>query len=139
MSAHPPQRFALRKATRSAFTLIELVIASGIIALFMCGAFTALTQMNRFANTARLRTIALAVAQQRVDEVLTTAWSTASGRPAVLAIGTATEANLPLNNDPFNTQTGLASAYTALDVQVTATRTTAITDIIAGRALSALW
>ena len=93
--------------------------------------------MNRFAFNARLRTLAMAVAQQKVDLIQTAPWSlanpppavltTSSASPRVLTAGTVTENNLPLDNDPFNNQAGLVTPYTNLDLQVTATRTTVLT------------
>jgi hypothetical protein len=49
----------------------------------------------------------------------------------VLAAGTATETALPLNNDNFNNAAALRSAFTHLDMPVSATRTTQITDVSA--------
>ncbi len=99
-----------------------------MITLFAIGAVVAMTQLNRFAAASRVRTLAIGAAQQRVDEVLTTPWSLSS-RPAVLASGTRTESNLPLNNDAFNSRPDLRSAFTDLDVQVNGTRITQITDL----------
>ena len=117
------------------FTLVEVVIAGGMLAILVAGSFIALTQINRWATSARLRTLALAVAQQRIDLLATTPWQVATARPAVLTAGTATENNLPLNNDGFNSGTGLSSAFTNLDSEgisaATATRTTEVTNLTA--------
>lgn len=117
--------------SRAGFTLVEFIVAAGAIAIFVAGAVVALTQINRAASGARLRTLALAVAQQRIDHVLTVPWGVSSTRPVVLTAGTRTEANLPLNNDELNSRTGLRSAFTNLDAPVNATRTTQITDLSA--------
>lgn len=114
---------------RLAFTLPEVVIAGAILALFVAGSVATMAQINRWASAARLRTLALALAQQKSDEVLTTPWQTRGVRPDVLTAGTHTETALPLNNDNFNNATGLSSAFTALDTPVVATRTTQITDV----------
>lgn len=113
------------------FTLVEVVIAGGLLAVLIAGSFIALTQINRWATSARLRTLALAVAQQRVDLLQTTAWQVTAPRPLLLTAGTTTENNLPLNNDAFNSATSLASAFTSLDNQLNATRTTQVTDLTA--------
>ena len=84
------------------FTLPEVVIAGAILALFVAGSVATMAQINRWANAARLRTLALALAQQKADEILTTPWQMRSTRPAALTAGTATEATLTLNNDPHN-------------------------------------
>lgn len=111
------------------FTLLELTIALSMFAIFAAGAVISMTQVNRHAANARLRTLALGVAQQRIDEVLTVPWSNAT-RPAVLMPGTRTDNNIPLNNDSTNAQAGLSSAFTNLDTQVNATRVTEITDVL---------
>lgn len=115
------------------FTLLELTIALAMFALFASGAVISMTQVNRHAAATRLRTLALGVAQQRIDEVLTTPWSSAN-RPAVLMPGTRTDNGIPLNNDSTNSQAGLSSAFTNLDTQVNATRVTAITDVLPRKA-----
>ena len=122
----PPRR---RCRGISGFTLVEVVIAGCLLAVLVSGSFIALTQINRWATSARLRTLALAVAQQRIDVLQTTPWQVSGTRPTLLNAGTTTENNLPLNNDTFNSATSLASAYTSLDSQLNATRTTQVTDL----------
>lgn len=112
-----------------AFTILEAAVASAMLAGLVAALAIALTQINRWATAARLKTLALAVAQQKVDEVLTTKWLVRGTRPAVLAAGAVTENTLQLNNDALNSQTGLSSAFTALDTPVPATRVTQITDL----------
>ncbi len=114
---------------RSGFTIVEVVIAAGMLAVFAAGAMVAMTQINRFAAASRLQTLALAVAQQRVDEVLTVPWVLNAPRPEVLKVGSQTETDLPLNNDAFNSQSSLSSPFTALDLQVNARRVTEITNL----------
>jgi prepilin-type N-terminal cleavage/methylation domain-containing protein len=120
-----------RRRGTGGFTLPEVVIAGAILAIFVAGSVATMAQINRWASSARLRTLALALAQQKSDEVLTTPWQTRGARPAAIAAGTNTESALPLNNDSFNSAAGLSSAFTALDTPVTATRTTQITDVSA--------
>jgi type II secretory pathway pseudopilin PulG len=112
-----------------AFTLAEVMIAGALLVVLISGAVMALTQMNRAATAARLRTIALAVAQQRIDVIMTTPWQILGTRPTLLTAGTVTENNLPLNNDDYNAATSLITPYTTLDSQVLSTRTTVITDL----------
>jgi hypothetical protein len=124
-----------------------VVIAGGLLAMLVAGSFIALTQINRWATAARLRTLALAMAQQRIDLIQTAPWQAGVPRPAIIDARnppppstaaptypcsyTTTENNLPLNNDAFNSATSLASPYSGLDVQVVDTRTTTITDLTA--------
>jgi Tfp pilus assembly protein PilV len=115
---------------QSGFVLVEHMIAAGIIVVFALSALAALVHANRFATASRLQAIALAVAQQRVDETLTTPWNSSTGRPAVLATGSRTEVDLPLSNDSLaSAAAGTLSAFSNLDVQVNATRTTQVTDV----------
>jgi hypothetical protein len=109
--------------------LPEVVVAGAILALFVAGSVATMAQINRWACAARLRTLALALVQQKTDEIQMTPWQVRGTRPAILTAGTATEASLPLNNDNFNTATGLSSAFTELDTPINATRTTVVTDV----------
>ena len=124
-------RSSLMKHTTSvlAFTLVETVVATAIVAVFIAFLVAAIVQMNSYAYGARLQTTALALAQQKIDEILSSTWTNTSRPTVIAANSTKVESNLSMCNDPLNTQTALSSAYTALDVQVNATRTTVITDI----------
>ena len=113
------------------FTLVEVLIAGTLLAVLISGSVTAFTQLNRWATAARLRTIALAVAQQRIDLIETTPWQVTGTRPALLTATTTTENNVPLNNDDYNAASSLITPYTTLDSQVMSTRTTVITDLTA--------
>lgn len=118
---------AFRK--HSGFTLAEVLIAAGILAFFACSSLIALTQLNRYAAISRLRTLAMAFAQQKVDATMTIPWGIATAPPTLLNTGAVTENNLPLDNDAFNAQAGLGSSFSGLDLQTTATRVTTITSI----------
>ncbi len=128
-SSSSPSRRPFRRI--SAFTLIEVLFAGTLLAVFITGSVIAMTQLNRWATSARLRTIALAVAQQRVDQIETTPWLVGVTRPTILNAGTTTDNNVPLNNDNFNAATSLITPYTNLDSQVLSTRTTVIADLTA--------
>ncbi|HSI14106.1 MAG TPA: prepilin-type N-terminal cleavage/methylation domain-containing protein [Chthoniobacter sp.] len=134
-STAPTRSTFFRHRKSHGFTLTEVAIAASILALFIVGAVSTMVQVNRWASAARLRTLALSLVQQKVDEILTTPWSVLSTTPTVLQGSTTgtttTETKLPLNNDPFNSATGLSSAFTNLDVQVIDTRTTTVTSISA--------
>lgn len=116
---------------------MEVVFAGCLLAVSVSLLMLALTQINRWATSARLRTLALAVTQQRIDQIQMTGWQINGTRPAVLTAGTTVENNVPLNNDAFNAATGLSSAFTNLDSQINATRTTQITNLTT-RTLSAV-
>lgn len=122
----PSTSFRPVRRRMAGFTLVEVVIAGCLLSVLIAGSFAALTQINRWATSARLRTLALAVAQQRIDFIQTLPWQTVGVRPAVLPSDSITESNLPLNNDAFNSATSLASAYTNLDTPLNSTRTTVL-------------
>lgn len=148
--ANIPPSFLPMQKHRRAFTLIEVSFAVAVFSLFAVGSIYALTQANRFASNSRYRTLALAAAQQKIDQVMNAAWSTNQGSTPAQVIrvdsgaaqsttnvttvvntanvqATTTETGLPLNNDAFNSQTGLGSAFTNSDVQVLDSRVTVIT------------
>ena len=125
-SLKPARR--LRRGT-AGFTLVEVLVAGALLAALISGTVTAMTQLNRWATAARLRTIATAVAQQRIDEIETTPWQVVGTPPALLTAGTTTDNNVPLNNDDYNSATSLITPYTTLDSQVMSTRTTVITTL----------
>lgn len=116
---------------RAGFTFVELMISMGVLLLFTAATFAALTQFNRFAAAARLRVHALALAQQRVDEIMTTQWRVGATRPPVLNAGTRDEAGLAMNADEFNTGSGLGSIFTDLIAPVEATRRTEVVNLTA--------
>lgn len=119
-----------------AVTIVEMVVAAGVLVIFVAGAIAAMTQMNRYAASSRIQTLALAVAQQRIDEIRTIGWSVQPGRtrPALLAPTTPTDppatldpaGGIPvsLNDDPDNT-----TAASALDFAVNSRLYTFIRDV----------
>lgn len=120
---------SVKRGRRRGFTFVEVLVAAGVLIIFSATALAALTQFNRYASASRLRAHALALAQQRIDEVLTVAWRADATRPAALAPGTRTENNVVMNADSKNLQTALKSEFTSLATPVNCTRTTVITNI----------
>ena len=102
-----------------------------ILVAFAAIAFAALSQFNRYATASRLRVHALSLAQQQIDEILTTNWRLNAPRPSVLATGTRDETQLKLNADELNKKTGLGSLFTKLVAPVEAKRSVEISDISA--------
>lgn len=100
-----------------------------VLVAFAATAFAALSQFNRFATASRLRVHALSLAQQRVDEILTTSWRTGAARPTVLSAGVQEDEGLTLNADELNEATGLGSLFTKLVTPVEATRTVEISNV----------
>jgi prepilin-type N-terminal cleavage/methylation domain-containing protein len=118
---------------RRGFTLLEVCFTIAIFSLFSAASIYSLSQINRFASNSRYRTLALSVAQQKIDQIMTTPWSVMGTVPTVLAAGSVTEAAptivLPLNSDPLNSASGLSSAFTNYDTQILDSRTTVITKL----------
>lgn len=112
-----------------------------------------MNMLNRRAFTSRLETLALTLAQQKIDDVLAVPWQMGQPTPTLLQTlpppGPATvpptadfkvtvenptntpplPSGLPLGNDDLNNATGLSSAFTKQDFQVGAVRTTTVTKI----------
>lgn len=128
-----PPSFSRPKSRRLAFTILEVSFAVALFSLFAVASIYSITQANRFASNARYETLALAAAQQKIDQIQTASWSVVGTTPTLLTAGTTTEQSptvvLPLNNDPLNSQAGLSSAFTNLDTQVLDSRTTVITKL----------
>lgn len=116
---------------RGGFTFIELLVTMGIFIAFTAGAIAALVQFNRYAMASRLRVHAIALAQERVDEILTANWRWNAPRPAVLTNGSHEEKGLALDTDDLNEQTGLSSIFTPLVARLDASRTVEIADVTA--------
>jgi prepilin-type N-terminal cleavage/methylation domain-containing protein len=128
----PNATFRTDHRNETGLTLVEVVIAIAILALFATVAFGAFSQMNRLASEARLRTLATAMAQHKIEEVVNVPWPSDEPDPAVLAVGVNTEANLPLNDNALvvfneNDDPPRTSKVANLDGGALATRTTTIT------------
>jgi hypothetical protein len=119
------------------FAIIEGAVAASILVIAVAACIAGFIRMNHGAMVARLRTTAVAVAQQKVDEVLTTPWPSTS-RPVVLSpTGTPKggrpgkakkEKDLPMNQGTL-TAPGLNTAFTSLHLEVKADRETIIEDV----------
>jgi prepilin-type N-terminal cleavage/methylation domain-containing protein len=106
---------------RSAFTLVEVVIALGVLGVMSGGAYIGFNTINAYAVSSRLYSEAQAVAQNQIDLILSKGpfniTSTPNKVPAILTLGTATQPNVFVYNDPVSGQ-----------VIVTGTMTTKIED-----------
>lgn len=122
----------LRKLTRrGGFTFTEVLVAMGILIIFSGTALTALIEYNRYAYVSRLRLHAQALAQQRIDEVLSSNWNigVTADRHTNISAGTKPPETLVMNADAFNSQAALKSNFTSLAAPVSCTRVTQITDL----------
>ena len=129
---------AERKSCSSeGFTLVEVLIAVSLLALFASGALWTLTQANRYAALSRLYTGAQLAAQNQVDLIMSKGpfnpqnladdGSAAPQIPSELELGTHPDETVTIYSEP-NGQT------------VSATRVTTVTSIppklVGGRALN---
>jgi len=120
---------------------MELMFAVAAFSAFAVLTILSFTTFNRFASNARYETLALAVAQERMDEIQTVPCATNSSQnlgPVLELSGTTVspnssnvyasivETSLPLNNDPYNlTRTTTLSGSTALPLTITLSGTIA--------------
>src|SRR5262249_50848785 len=78
----------LRHCRRGAFTLVQVMIAVGVIAICGLASIQALMLINRKAAVMRVMSSARAVVQRNIDTALGVPFSSTS-QPAILAITTA--------------------------------------------------
>jgi prepilin-type N-terminal cleavage/methylation domain-containing protein len=86
---------------RAAFTLIEVVIALGVLGMMAGGAFVGFNTINAYAVSSRLYSEAHAVAQNQIDQILSRG-PFHIGRnqiPSVLQLGTAVKPNVFVYRD----------------------------------------
>ena len=104
--------------SRHGFTMVEVLVSLAVLALLGTAAVGGLLAANRMAVKSRLATNAQAIAQARIDRILSEPWPEGSPAPPSLAVGITTETNVPIYTDPVpNT------------VIVSGTVSTAITDV----------
>lgn len=120
---------------------MELTFAVALFGAFAVVSILSFTTFNRFASNVRYESLALAVAQERMDEIMTVPCNTNSTStlgPILYLSGTTvspsssnvytsiTESSLPLNNDPYNlTRTTTLSGSSGVALTVTLTGTIA--------------
>jgi len=107
----------------------------GVLSIFAASALAAFTFMNRSAQVARLNTLATALVQEKIDEVSSAGWVSSQEVPAVLALGTVTEALFLNRNLAVENDTNRQSTVSTLDFQdaIPATRTTVV-ELVGGEA-----
>jgi prepilin-type N-terminal cleavage/methylation domain-containing protein len=91
---------------QGAFTLVEVIIALGVLATLAAGAFLGFNTINTYAASSRLYSQAQAVAQNQIDLILSKEpfdpTSNPPQIPAELALGTATKPNVFVYTDPVS-------------------------------------
>jgi type II secretory pathway pseudopilin PulG len=103
----------LRPSAKAAFSLLEVMMACGILAITAAAAIGTLVRMNHYAALSRLQTGASTVAQERIDRILEDGpfapKDTAVPVPQVLQVGTQTvgteaDPTVPIYTDPETNQ-----------------------------------
>ncbi len=95
----------LNQRRKRAFTLVEVAISIGIIALLTALGYAVMTAMNQNAVKARLMTLACASARDKIAQIQFASpytpnlGTTYSHIPTILVVGTTTD-NIPLYADP---------------------------------------
>src|SRR2546423_4246199 len=112
-------KIASQSIRRAAFTLMEVVMALGVIGTMGAGAYVGFNSLNTYAISSRLYTEAQTAAQNQIDLILSKEPfdPTRSKIPTVLTLGTTTTPNVFVYKDPVSG-----------NVVVTGTMTTTITD-----------
>ena len=102
MEQRPRARFS--RAAERAFTLTEVLVASGILMVIGATAIYALTLTNKQAVGSRVRAAAQSVVQNQIDQILTRGpyvpTNTPPDVPAVLKDGTTVTNDVPVFTDP---------------------------------------
>jgi type II secretory pathway pseudopilin PulG len=105
-----------RRGAERAFTLIEILITSGIIVVVGATAMYALSMINKYAASARVQAAAAAVVQYQIDQILTRGPYAPSNVPpdvpTILTTGTSVTNNVPVFIDPENGNVLVAGTLT---------------------------
>ena len=99
----PRRRWTLNRArAEGAFTLMEVLIASGILTAVGATAIYALTLTNRQAVSSRVRAAAQSIVQNQIDQILTRGpYAPTNVPPDIPAVlKTATTNDVPVFTDP---------------------------------------
>jgi prepilin-type N-terminal cleavage/methylation domain-containing protein len=109
--------------SRTAFTLVEVMVAMSVIGIGIATTVTALTNLNSLASISRDYTGAYSAAMYQIDKILSDAPFHPNPKdptyniPAVLTLGSTLETNIPIYQDPNG------------GTVVSGTRTTTVTDV----------
>lgn len=102
--------------SRAGFTLVEIVIALGVLGVMTGGSYIGFNSINAYAVSSRLYSEAQAVAQNQIDLILSkgpfNVTSTPNKVPSVLTLGTTTQSNVFVYNDPVSGQVVVSGTMT---------------------------
>jgi prepilin-type N-terminal cleavage/methylation domain-containing protein len=140
---NPLPRVALSLQARGAFTLVELMVSLSIIGLVASSSVFALLDSNRFATKDRLTSVAKAACQERIDQALTTPYTTPDALPPLFVLNGIIPA--PNGSPDRGTQTTTESVSLYIDqlstnqVVVQGTRVTRVSLSDAALGLVRVW
>ena len=102
MNTPPGQRTSFRARAEGAFTLMEVLVASGILMVVGATAIYALTLTNRQAVSSRVRAAAQSIVQNQIDQILTRGpYAPTNVPPDIPAVlKSATKNDVPVFTDP---------------------------------------
>jgi type II secretory pathway pseudopilin PulG len=120
-----------KRRALEAFTLLEVAVALGVMGIFASMNVSSFSQFNRAASASRLQTLATALAQQKIEQIVTAPWAVDSAAPVLLNNSTET---ISLTNNPLaegNPNTNnRSSEFSSLDGDISAQRVTVFKNVI---------
>jgi len=123
----------MRTPKKAAFSILEVMVACGMLAVAAAAAVGTLTRMNYHASLARLQTGASTVAQERIDRVLEDGpfnpkknqvppfLAIPSGTTATQTVGTESNPTIPIYTDPDTNEVVVAGWLTSTITKTTQT------------------
>src|SRR5438128_9393173 len=106
----------MRQSGRFGFTLMEVVMALGVIGTMGAGCYVGFNSLNAYAVSSRLYTEAQAAAQNQIDQILSKGpFDPVRNKiPTVLTVGTTTTPNVFVYQDPVKNSAVVTGSMTTV-------------------------